>query len=298
MNADENVQTTPPNTTPNTPASPSQTGGVDAQFESGVRLPTKDYDELKTTASKAQTLEQQLQAANQAAQDYQALATLDESDPRFEQAYIRLSMQNGRSEQDARAALQEARQSQGGTPKSGGKDSDLSRDLEAMREELDRVRQQNAESEKRRVREVFDSALGRSYEGDAWLKKIQEVKGDEAVNGVRKQIRAAAERELHRIYGDAQRRHGGQAKWNDAWVDEAVKAAKDSVLEVYRSVIGDPNLLGKTPETVTELEMLAKKEVPSGIWEPGKHAADIQEEQTQLFAKELAEAALGGKTTI
>lgn len=311
QNAETTENTTPQTPTQTPPPEPKGTPGNEGEeFEAGVRLQTKDYDELRSQAERAKELEERLRETDQRARDYQILTTSEVTDPRFQESYIRLAMSNGRSEQEARAALEEAMNESGAddtpqtpqtskTPQNDAPATSAEKEeLKRLREQMEGITRQQAEAQKQRVRELFNNRLESAVGSDDFMKKLREAKGDEAAKGFREEIEEAARYELEKIYRQAQAKSGGSAGWDDSWIDQAVQQAKDRKIERYRSVIGDPNKLGRTPETVTELEALAKKEVGDGNWVPGKGIADIQMEQQDLLAKELAEDLIGGGTNL
>jgi hypothetical protein len=149
-------------------------------------------------------------------------------------------------------------------------------------------RAQVAEEEVRRIKaerlgQHMDQQINGSLDGvqDArtLLGKLRELNGDEAA----KNARAAIERDIRQTTLDFLRqRRDASGTFNEAWVAEEAKRATESVVAKYRSVIGDPNRLGRAPETASGSDyFVSRKPVPAPKWKPGLKTGDIE---TQLNA--------------
>ena len=149
-------------------------------------------------------------------------------------------------------------------------------------------RAQVAEEEVRRIKaerlgQHMDQQINGSLDGvqDArtLLSKLRELNGDEAA----KNARAAIERDIRQTTLDFLRqRRDASGTFNEAWVAEEAKRATESVVAKYRSVIGDPNRLGRAPETASGSDyFVSRKPVPAPKWKPGLKTGDIE---TQLNA--------------
>jgi hypothetical protein len=149
-------------------------------------------------------------------------------------------------------------------------------------------RAQVAEEEVRRIKaerlgQHMDQQINGSLDGvqDArtLLGKLRELNGDEAA----KNARAAIERDIRQTTLDFLRqRRDASGTFNEAWVAEEAKRATESVVAKYRSVIGDPNRLGRAPETASGSDyFVSRKPVPAPKWKPGMKTGDIE---TQLNA--------------
>lgn len=99
-----------------------------------------------------------------------------------------------------------------------------------------------------------------------------------------------------------QRENGGRL--DPAWIDEAVKEAVAEVGTRYRTVIGDPSEIGRTPETVAEATRFLKTEpVKAPEFVPGKTSlTDIREQSrawaTDTIARAMAEKAPGEESVV
>jgi len=145
-----------------------------------------------------------------------------------------------------------------------------------------------AEEEVRRIKaerlgNFMDSQITGALDGvqDArtLVSKLRELNGDEAA----KNARAAIERDIRQQTLDNLRmRRDAAGTFNEAWVAEEAKRATESVVAKYRSVIGDPNKLGRAPETASGSDyFVSRKPVPAPKWKPGMKTGDIE---TQLNA--------------
>jgi len=106
------------------------------------------------------------------------------------------------------------------------------------------------------------------------LGKLQEINGKEALTGAR----AAIERDIRQQTLDNLRsRRTAAGTFEEAWISEESARATDQVLAKYRSVIGDPNRLGRAPETDSSASaFLNRKPVSAPKWKPGVSAGDME----------------------
>jgi hypothetical protein len=151
------------------------------------------------------------------------------------------------------------------------------------------------EMKKDMLRRQLNTSLDDAMKGDEVsnvLKMVERVQGKDAVKGAKDSIRKILEqntlkgiqgRRVNSLTGEEQR---VEFSWFD---DEAEKAVKPTI-EFLRTVIGDPNKLGRTPETDVEGigAILNKKPVAAPKFDPQKDAGDIESEQ-----KAFTEDALG-----
>lgn len=149
-------------------------------------------------------------------------------------------------------------------------------------------RAQVAEEEVRRIKaerlgQHMDQQINGSLDGvkdaSTLLGKLRELNGEEAA----KNARAAIERDIRQTTLDFLRqRRDASGTFNEAWVAEEAKRATESVVAKYRSVIGDPNRLGRAPETASGPDyFVSRKPVPAPKWKPGMKTGDLE---TQLNA--------------
>ena len=106
------------------------------------------------------------------------------------------------------------------------------------------------------------------------LSKLEEINGKEALSGAR----AAIERDIRQQTLDNLRARRTQAGvFEEAWISEESAKATEQVLAKYRSVIGDPNRLGRAPETDSGAgSIFNRPAVPAPRWKPGVSNGDIE----------------------
>jgi len=166
-------------------------------------------------------------------------------------------------------------------------DEDVTAVAEAIRDA--QFRAQQAEDEVRRIKAErmgnqmstdIQTALDEISDARTLMSKLRELNGDEAA----KNARAAIERDIRQTTLDNLRaRRDAAGSFSDTWVAEEAKRAAEAVVAKYRSVIGDPNRLGRAPETASGVDYLvSRKPVPQPKWKPGMRYGDV-EGQLQAF---------------
>jgi hypothetical protein len=132
--------------------------------------------------------------------------------------------------------------------------------------------------------ETLDKTRGRDHAAGAW-RALQE------------QVRETTLRNLY------SRRDAEGGRFSEDWVaDEAAKAAK-AVAGNYRTVIGDIDGLGRSPETEGELEFLkSKPEVKAPEFQKGmdRGAVDksVREFNVDALSRFAADVSAGGETKV
>lgn len=106
------------------------------------------------------------------------------------------------------------------------------------------------------------------------LSKLEEINGKEALSGAR----AAIERDIRQqTLENLRSRRTAAGVFEEAWISEESAKATEQVLAKYRSVIGDPNRLGRAPETDSGAgSIFNRPAVPAPRWKPGVSAGDIE----------------------
>jgi len=106
------------------------------------------------------------------------------------------------------------------------------------------------------------------------LGKLEEINGKEALSAAR----AAIERDIRQQTLENLRARRTQAGvFEEAWINEESAKATDQVLAKYRSVIGDPNRLGRAPETDSGAgSIFNRPAVPAPRWKPGVTTGDME----------------------
>lgn len=164
----------------------------------------------------------------------------------------------------------------------------LQQELEAQRAELHRMRV-------RELRENLNSQLDRALKNNPDFQKLLEsarsTRGDEGVKQAESTLRSQLEqRALERM----QSRRAAAGTFEDSWMSEEVDKAVEPVMGAFRSVIGDIDKLGRSPETVTGLdaqEILRTKPVPAPEYKAGATLTDI-ESDVKSFASDTIKRAL------
>lgn len=158
--------------------------------------------------------------------------------------------------------------------------------LRLLKEQMDRevVNSIDRNPEIVKMLETLDKTRGRDHAAGAW-RALQE------------QVREAT---LKNLYA---RRDTAGGQFNEDWVaDEAAKAAK-AVAGNYRTVIGDIDALGRSPETEGELEFLkAKAPVAPPEFKKGSDRGEVEKDLRSFNVDALSRLAVdetsGGETKV
>ena len=144
-------------------------------------------------------------------------------------------------------------------------------EAQSAREQLDRMR---AEQLNGRMNSQIVVGLDLNKDARTMLSKLEEINGKEAVANAR----SAFERDIRQQAMDnLKARRAAAGTFEEAWVTEEAARATDQVLAKYRSVIGDPNRLGRAPETDSSASAFAnRKPVSAPTWKPGVSSGDIE----------------------
>lgn len=212
------------------------------------------------------------QEARQYAQDYVDGESGDQEGDVDETAQIEQMLKRSTrdAEQRAEAAMKEARDVR----------------LRLLKEAMDKnvVSAIDGNPEIVKMLETLDKTRGREHAAGAW-RALQE------------QVREAT---LKNLYA---RRDANGGQFSEDWVtDEAAKAAK-AVAGNYRTVIGDIDALGRSPETDGELEFLkAKPEVKPPEFQKGmdRGAVDknVREFNVDALSRLAADESAGGGSKV
>lgn len=106
------------------------------------------------------------------------------------------------------------------------------------------------------------------------LNKLEEINGKDALLSAR----AAIERDIRQqTLENLRSRRTAAGVFEEAWISEESGKATEQVLSKYRSVIGDPNRLGRAPETDSSAnEFMNRKPLSAPAWKPGTSNGDIE----------------------
>lgn len=218
----------------------------------------------------------------------------------------------GFSDQEARQYAQEyVDGEQGG----GDQEADVSDDeqIERMLKQTTRAAEERAEAALRETRDMrlrmlktemdknVVSAIDRNPEIVRMLETLDKTRGREHAAGawraLQEQVREAT---LKNLYS---RRDAEGGRFSEDWVaDEAAKAAK-AIAGNYRTVIGDIDGLGRSPETEGELEFLkSKPEVKPPEFQKGMDRGmvdkNVREFNVDALSRLAADVAAGGETKV
>lgn len=217
----------------------------------------------------------------------------------------------GFSEDEARQYAQEYVDGEEG----GDQEADVDEDtqIEQMLRRTTKAAEDRAEAAMREAREIrlrylrdameknVVSAIDGNPEIVKMLETLDKTRGREhaagAYRALQEQVREAT---LKNLYS---RRDSAGGVFNEDWVtDEAAKAAK-AVAGNYRTVIGDIEGLGRSPETDGELEFLkSKPEVKAPEYQKGmdRGAVDknIREFNVDALSRLAANESAGGETKV
>jgi hypothetical protein len=143
------------------------------------------------------------------------------------------------------------------------------------------------------------SAIDQNGEIAKMLMGLDKTRGREHASGayqaIQDQVRKAT---LDRLY-DRRDRSGGE--FSEDWIqEEAAKAASD-VAKSYATVIGDLDSIGRSPETVSEIDTIASKPpVPAPEFKKGmdRGAVDtsVREFNTDALSRLALDVSAGGDT--
>lgn len=138
-------------------------------------------------------------------------------------------------------------------------------------EELQRMK---AEQLNQRLNSQVLMGLEMNEKGRKMLSKLEEINGKDALF----EARAAIERDIRQQTLDNLRaRRTAAGVFEEAWINEESAKATEQVLAKYRSVIGDPNRLGRAPETDSGAgSIFNRPAVPAPRWKPGVTAGDME----------------------
>jgi hypothetical protein len=212
-------------------------------------------------------------------------------------------------------AQQYAQEYVDGEQSGGGREQDMSDDeqIERMLKQSTRAAEERAESALRETREMrlrmlkseMDKNVVSAIDGNPEIVKMLETldktRGREHAAGawraLQEQVREAT---LKNLYS---RRDAEGGRFSEDWVaDEAAKAAK-AIAGNYRTVIGDIDGLGRSPETEGELEFLkSKPEVKAPEFQKGMDRGmvdkNVRDFNVDALSRLAADAASGGETKV
>jgi len=277
---------------------------TELELEDGTVIKVGD---LLAQANRAKEMEQQVQGLQKFRENATKLMRGESPDV---QAAYEVLRGAGFSDEEARQYAQEYVDEEG-----GDQEADVSEEaqIEQMLKKTTRAAEERAEAALRQTNELrlrllkeqMDKNVVSAIDGNPEIVKMLETldktRGREHAAGawraLQEQVREATLRNLY------SRRDAEGGRFNEDWVaDEAAKAAK-AVAGNYRTVIGDIDGLGRSPETESELEFLkAKPEVKPPEFQKGmdRGAVDksVREFNVDALSRMAADTAAGGETKV
>ena len=144
-------------------------------------------------------------------------------------------------------------------------------------------RMQNLEQKQSKVgvdflRSRLNETVGRAMEENpriqTLLSKSRELNGEEGSSERAKSIQSQLESQ---IIDNLRARKGKGENFSVSWFNDEAGKAADTIYDRIRSVIGDPDKIGRSPETASETEMMFsnRQPVPEPTYEAGDSVGSI-----------------------
>jgi hypothetical protein len=171
----------------------------------------------------------------------------------------------------------------------------------ARMENQDRQRVQNLEERQSRIssemmKKEMNSSLDVSFETNQEMKKLLNFNGDvtsERSNMLKQEVESAM------LEGLRNRRSRGE-NFDKSWFNEEAGKAVKSVYDKFSSVIGDPDLIQRSPETAATEELFNKPPVKAPMYEKGDDMGSINNKTREWTLDTLLRGAredgAGGKS--
>lgn len=142
---------------------------------------------------------------------------------------------------------------------------------EQTSQELNRMKAEQLNS---RMNTQIMMGLDYNKEATTMLNKLEEINGKEASFAAK----MAFERDIReQSLNNLRARRSAAGTFEEAWVSEETAKATDQVLAKYRSVIGDPNKLGRAPETDSSANAIfSRPPVQAPRWKSGMRPGEAE----------------------
>lgn len=176
---------------------------------------------------------------------------------------------------------QEQQGNQGMSAENNAKDSSAEQVANAIMQAQNQA-EQTAQEMNRMKAEQLNSRMnaqimmGLDYNKDATImfNKLEEING----KGASFAAKAHFEKDIReQSLNNLRARRSAAGTFEEAWVSEETAKATEQVLAKYRSVIGDPNKLGRAPETDSSASAIFNRPaVPAPRWKPGMKPGETE----------------------
>jgi hypothetical protein len=167
----------------------------------------------------------------------------------------------------------------------------------------DRLAQETKQLRLRMMREEMQKGIVSAIDGNGEIAKmlmgLDKSRGREHATGayqaIQDQVRKAT---LDRLY-DRRDKSGGN--FSEDWIQEEAAKAAEEVARSYATVIGDLDSLGRSPETVSEVDTISSKPpVPAPEFKKGMDRGTvdtaIREFNTDVLTRLAVDVSAGGDT--
>ena len=142
---------------------------------------------------------------------------------------------------------------------------------EQTSQEMNRMKAEQLNS---RMNAQIMMGLDYNKEATTMLGKLEEINGKEAAFAAK----TAFERDIReQSLNNLRARRSAAGTFEEAWVSEETAKATEQVLAKYRSVIGDPNKLGRAPETDSSTSAIfSRPAVQAPRWKSGMKPGEVE----------------------
>jgi len=157
---------------------------------------------------------------------------------------------------------------------------------EAVIEEIESLKREREEGYRRELRRNYQESLDRAMNaGDVQdlLKAVERVQGEKGVEKVKDRLRGRIGDQIAKL-AEKKLQASGSNRYDPEWLGDFASEAAKSVVEDYRSVIGDVSRLGASPETVGGSGRVVKVERP----EPLEHLDAKRPQDLEQSVKDYA----------
>jgi len=252
-----------------------------------VTLDTKEYESLTKAKAEAEKMRQETEQLRKAWEHTQKVLRADTDEPTREKAMRQLMEQVGYSpdqiEDYFNPSSPEGEDEEVTPPSRPNKSSKVvepmdNKEIEAIKAELEALKNQQSQTQIKRLSERLDSAIlssiGSQEDIGKILSNVKKKKGEDAEKSRRSLFAKEVETEAKQALLSRRTREG---RFDEGWVEEETRKAAEAVAARYRTVIETADLIGRGSETDSDNELFLKsKPVPPPSYKPGMQVTDAQ----------------------